>query len=66
MDKLELEEVLEDLFPNFVLRKDNKGKIIIYTNSIEDDDGQIVSAEEFEESEFDEDYVPLADIEDED
>jgi hypothetical protein len=66
MDKLELEEILEDLFPNFVLRKDNKGKIIIYTNSIEDDDGQIVSAEEFEESEFDEDYVPLVDIEDED
>jgi len=66
MDRLELEELLEDLFPNFQIRKDRTGQIVIYTGMTEDEDGMLVSSDEYEEVELDDDTVPLVDEDEED
>jgi len=66
MDKLELEELLEEIFPNFQIRKARDGQIVIYTGMTEDEDGTLVSTDEYEEADLDEDTVPLVDDEEED
>lgn len=62
----DLEEALEDLFPNgFEIGVDNEGQIVIYTNLMEDEDGELVEFEENEDEEEDEDFEEDDDEEDE-
>lgn len=49
MDKIELEEWLEENFPHARVSKDRKGQLIIYTGVIEDADGNLVSQDEYED-----------------
>jgi hypothetical protein len=52
----DLEEALEELFPNgFEIDTDSEGQIIIYTNLMEDEDGELVEFEEpdDEDTEYD-------------
>lgn len=64
MNRDELEDLLQENFPGFELRKDRKGQLVIYTGHFEDDFGDIVSLDEDidEEGELedeDEDLMPL-------
>ncbi len=63
----ELEEALQDILGNgFQIDKDNHGQIIIYTGLCEEDDGELVEFESDDEDEdFDPEFEPLDD-EDED
>ena len=52
----DLEEALEELFPNgFEIDTDSEGQVIIYTNLMEDEDGELVEFEEpdDEDTEYD-------------
>jgi len=68
MNLEELEEELEAILPgHFRIDTDNNGQIIILTGLQEDDDGELVECdlEGDDDEEFDEDFEPLPD-EDED
>ncbi len=72
----ELEEVLSDLCPNYKIRKDRNGRLIIHTNLLEDEFGDLHDneddvADDDDEDDLDlvsddEDLLPLDDDEDED
>jgi hypothetical protein len=68
MNLEELEEALEEIFPNgFQIETDNHGQIIIYTGLSQDEDGELVDFEEDEEDpDLDPDFEPLEDEEDDD
>lgn len=64
MNRIELDELLEDWFSNAEIRKDRSGQLVIYTGLKEDKDGDLVDLEtDMEEIEFDEDeeLLPLDD-----
>ena len=67
MNLEELEEALEEVFPNgFQIETDNHGQIIIYTGLRQDDDGELVDFEGDEDEDVDPDFEPLEDEEDDD
>lgn len=58
----ELEEALDELFPNgYSIDTDSDGKIIVYTNLIKGDDGELLPFNEEESDDFDPDTDPLED-----
>ena len=63
----ELEEALEDILPaGFQIETDKNGRIIIFTNYRENEDGELVDIEDDEvDPDADPDFEPLED-EDED
>jgi hypothetical protein len=69
MNLEELEEELERVLPpGFQIEKDSKGQIVILTNLIQDEDGELVSFDgDDEDPDFDPDFEPLdedADLDD--
>jgi hypothetical protein len=64
----ELEEALEEIFPNgFEISTDDNGQLIIYTHLTQDDDGELMEFEgDEDEDEDDEDDEDDDDEEDED
>lgn len=64
----DLEEALEEIFPNgFEIDFDDDGQIVIYTGLMQDDDGEIVEfdPDEDEDPDYD-DYESLDEEDDED
>lgn len=56
----ELEEALDELFPNgYSIETDGDGKIIVYTNIIKGEDGELTPFDEEESDDFDPDLDPL-------
>lgn len=56
----EMEEALNDLFPNgYVLEEDNHGQIVIYTGLCQDDDGELLPFDSEEADDLDPDLAPL-------
>ncbi len=52
----ELEEALDEILPNgFRISTDRSGKVVIYTNLVEDDNGDLIPADLDEDDESDED-----------
>ena len=66
----ELEEALEELFPdrNWSIETDSHGQIVIYTGLKEEEDGELVLFDAEEDEDFDPDTESLEDddIDDED
>jgi len=64
MNYEELEEALDELFPNgFSIETDNNGQLIIHTGLIEDEEGELVAADIEEDEEVDPDLDHLDDDE---
>jgi hypothetical protein len=58
----ELEEALDELFPNgFSIETDNHGQLVIYTGLVQDDDGELVPADVEEDEDIDPDLDQLGD-----
>jgi hypothetical protein len=56
MNLEDLEEALEDLFPNgFEISTDDEGQIVIYTGLMEDEDGDLVEFESSDDDDYEED-----------
>jgi len=61
MNLEELEEALEEFLPaGFEIETNSKGQIVIYTNLKQDDDGELVSLDDYEED-VDPDFERLED-----
>ena len=62
MNYEELEEALDELFPNgFSIETDNHGQLVIYTGLIESEEGELVPADLEEDEDVDPDLDPLED-----
>ena len=62
MNYEELEEALDELFPNgFAIETDNHGQLIIYTGLTENDDEELVPMDVEEDEDVDPDLDPLED-----
>lgn len=63
-----LKEALEDVAPDFYIDTNSRGQIIIYSNLIENDDGDLVKLEsdDEEDDDIDPDFEPFADDDDDD
>ena len=67
MDMLTLEDSLADILPaGFSFGQDRHGQLVIYTNLVEEEDGELVSFEGDEEIDFDPDLQQLEDEDEED
>lgn len=65
----DLEEALQEILPaGFQIETGKRGELIIFTNLIQDEDGELVDFEgdEDEDLEFDPDAEPLEENDDED
>lgn len=63
MNMQDLEEALSEILPiGFRLEKNRRGQVIIYTNLMMDEDGELIDYENDEEEiEIDHDFEPLSD-----
>lgn len=60
MNYEELEEALDELFPNgFQIETDNHGQLIIYTGLVENDDEELIPMDVEEDEEVDPDLEHL-------
>ena len=67
MNLEDLEEALEDLFPNgFEISTDDEGQIVIYTGLMEDEDGDLVEFESSDDDDYEEDEEGDEEDDDED
>ena len=63
----DLEEALEDVFPNgFQLTTDDDGQIVILTGLMQDDEGELVEYESDDEDDYEEDEDEDEEEDDED
>ena len=63
----DLEEALDDILPpGYQIDKDSNGRIVIHTNLVEDEDGELVDfdGDDEEDPDFDPDFEPLEDEDD--
>lgn len=66
MNLEDLEEALEDVLPGgFQIETDKHGRVVIFTNLRQEEDGELVDLEEDVDPDADPDFEPLED-EDED
>ena len=61
MNLEDLEEAMEEILPaGFSIETNSKGEIVIYTNMKRDDDGELISMDDYEED-ADSDFERLED-----
>lgn len=63
----ELEEQLDELFPNgFAIEKLDNGEIVIYTGLVENDDSELIPLDTEEDADYDPDLEPFTEEDDDD